>query len=48
MFEAPAVKPHALPESVPGEDVQTNDGLLGCARRYGGIGCHASCTGMAG
>jgi len=48
MFEAPALKPYVLAESLPGKDVQTDDELLDYARRYGGTCYHASCTCMMG
>ena len=48
MFEAPALKPYVLAESLPGQDVQTDDELLDYARRYGGTCYHASCTCMMG
>jgi choline dehydrogenase len=48
MFEAPALKPYMLAESLPGQDVRTDDELLDYARRYGGTCYHASCTCMMG
>jgi choline dehydrogenase len=48
MFEAPALKPYVLAESLPGRDVRTDDELLDYARRYGGTCYHASCTCMMG
>jgi choline dehydrogenase len=48
MFEAPSLKPYLLAESLPGEDVRTDDELLDYARRYGGTCYHASCTCMMG
>jgi choline dehydrogenase len=48
MFEAPALKPYVAAESLPGQDVQTDDELLDYARRYGGTCYHASCTCMMG
>ncbi len=48
MFEAPALKPYVLAESLPGKDVRTDDELLDYARRYGGTCYHASCTCMMG
>jgi choline dehydrogenase len=48
MFEAPALAPYVGAESLPGQDVQTDDELLDYARRYGGTCYHASCTCMMG
>jgi choline dehydrogenase len=48
LFEAPALKPYVLTESLPGPDVQTDDELLDYARHYGGTCYHASCTAMMG
>jgi choline dehydrogenase len=48
MFETPALKPYVLAESLPGQDVRTDDELLDYARRYGGTCYHASCTCMMG
>jgi len=48
MFEAPALKPYVLDESLPGKDVQTDDELLDYARRYGGTCYHATCSCMMG
>src|SRR3954451_20537600 len=48
MFETPALKPYVLAESLPGQDVQSDDELLDYARRYGGTCYHASCTCMMG
>jgi choline dehydrogenase len=48
MFETPALAPYVGAESLPGQDVQTDDELLDYARRYGGTCYHASCTCMMG
>jgi choline dehydrogenase len=48
MFETPPLAPYVGAESLPGQDVQTDDELLDYARRYGGTCYHASCTCMMG
>ncbi len=48
MFAAPALKQFVRDESLPGNEVQTDDALLDYARRNGGTCYHASCTCMMG
>jgi choline dehydrogenase len=48
MFEAPALKPYVLAESLPGKDVRTEDEALDNARRCDGTCYHGSCTCMMG
>jgi len=48
LFAAPPLKPFVREESLPGNQVQTDDELLDYARRNGGTCYHASCTCMMG
>jgi choline dehydrogenase len=48
MFAAPALKRFVRDESLPGNEVQTDDELLDYARRNGGTCYHASCSCMMG
>ena len=48
LFAAPALQPFVRKETLPGMQVQTDDGLLDYARRNGGTCYHASCTRMMG
>ena len=48
MFTAPALAQFVREESLPGQQIQTDDELLDYARRNGGTCYHASCTCMMG
>jgi choline dehydrogenase len=48
IFAGPALKAFVREESLPGDQVQTDDELLDYARRNGGTCYHASCTCMMG
>ena len=44
LFQAPAIAQYVVAETLPGEDVQSDDELLDYARQYGSTVFHASCT----
>jgi choline dehydrogenase len=44
LFAAPAMKQYVAAETLPGEDVQSDDELLDYARQYGSTVFHASCS----
>jgi choline dehydrogenase len=44
LFAAAAMQPYITAETLPGEDVQTDDELLDYARQYGSTVFHASCS----
>jgi len=44
LFAAPALASHVIAETVPGDDVQTDDELLDYARQTGSTVFHATCT----
>jgi choline dehydrogenase len=44
LFAAPAMKRYVVAETLPGEDVRTDDELLDYARQYGSTVFHATCS----
>src|SRR5260370_16134231 len=44
LFAAPVLKKYVVAENLPGDDVQSDDELLGYARQYGSTVFHATCT----
>jgi choline dehydrogenase-like flavoprotein len=46
LFAVPALKQFVREQTLPGPQIQTDNELLDCARRYGGTCYHASCTCM--